>query len=202
MEFSQDDFERLLLSEQSRKTAEENYAINPLDADNLTKWGEALIELSSFQNPADSKKMIEDALAKLEEALLINPTKHYTLWCLGNGLTSCAFLTPDFSDAKVYFDKAYGYFQKAVDVDPENGLYRQSLKVALKAPELHMEIHKSGLGLGQMNHGGSSASKGQVSKKQKSNDFKYDMFGWIILAVGLVAWVGMAKSHIPSPPPS
>lgn len=33
MEFSQDDFERLLLSEQSRKTAEENYAINPLDAD-------------------------------------------------------------------------------------------------------------------------------------------------------------------------
>lgn len=33
MEFSQDDFERLLLSEQNRKTAEENYAINPLDAD-------------------------------------------------------------------------------------------------------------------------------------------------------------------------
>ncbi|CAI8598082.1 unnamed protein product [Vicia faba] len=202
MEFTQDEIERLVLFEKSRKTAEENYAVNPLDADNLTKWGEALMELSSFQDPDCSKKRIEDALAKFEEALIINPTKHYTLWCLGNGLTSCAFLTPDFSDAKVYFDKACEYLQKAVDVDPENDLYRQSLKVALKAPELHMEIHKSGLGLGQMSHGESSASKGQASKKQKSSDFIYDMLGWIILAVGLVAWVRMAKSHIPPSPPS
>ena len=31
MDFSQDDFERLLLFEQARKTAEANYAENPLD---------------------------------------------------------------------------------------------------------------------------------------------------------------------------
>ncbi|XP_004502297.1 mitochondrial import receptor subunit TOM20 [Cicer arietinum] len=202
MEFSQQDFDRLLLSEHTRKTAEENYAQNPLDGDNLTKWGEALIELSAFQNPRDSKKMIEDALSKLEEALLINPTKHYTLWCLGNAHTSCGFLTPDISDAQGDFDKAYEYFQKAVDVDPENGLYRKSLEVALKAPELHMEIHRNGLGLGQMSHEGSFASsKEKESKKQRSSEFKYDVFGWIILAVGIVAWVGMAKSHVPPPPP-
>lgn len=33
MEFSQDDFERLLMFEHTRKTAEENYKENPLDAD-------------------------------------------------------------------------------------------------------------------------------------------------------------------------
>ncbi|XP_061338719.1 mitochondrial import receptor subunit TOM20-like isoform X1 [Gastrolobium bilobum] len=211
MEFSQSDFDRLLLFEHARKTAEVNYAENPLDADNLTKWGGALIELSAFQNPRDSKKMVDDAISKLEEALLINPTKHDTLWCLGNANTSCAFLTPDISDAKGYFDKAFEYFQKAVDEDPENDLYRKSLEVAVKAPELHMEIHKNGLG--QMSIDGSSASsKGkelnaslfcsfQESKMQKSNDLKYDIFGWIILAVGIVAWVGMAKSQIPPPPP-
>jgi hypothetical protein len=42
----------------------------------------------------------------------------------------------------------------------------------------------------------------QVSKKKKSNDFKYDMLGWFILAAGIVAWVGMAKSHVPPSPPS
>lgn len=60
-------------------------------------------------------QLIIDALSKLEEALLIIPTKHETLWCLGNGNTSYAFLTPDINEATGYFDKAYEYFQKAVD---------------------------------------------------------------------------------------
>ncbi|KAG4990000.1 hypothetical protein JHK82_032312 [Glycine max] len=211
MEFSQDDFDRLLLFEHTRKTAEANYAENPQDADNLTRWGGALIELSSFQAPRDAKAMIDDALSKLEESLLINPTKHDTLWCLGNANTSYAFLIPDITEAKGYFDKALEYFQKAAEEDPENDLYRKSLQVAVKgncfldslffmAPELHMEIHKNGLGL-MSNAGSSATSKEKESKKQKSNDFKYDIFGWIILAVGIVAWVGMAKSNIPPPPP-
>ncbi|MED6170136.1 mitochondrial import receptor subunit tom20 [Stylosanthes scabra] len=201
MEFSQSDFDRLLLFEHARKTAEANYAANPLDADNLTKWGGALIELSGFQDPRESKKMIEDAISKLDEALLINPTKHDTLWCLGNAHTSYAFLTPDITAAKVNIDKACECFQRALDEDPDNELYRKSLEIAEKAPELHMDIHKNGLG--QMTVGGASStsSRTKESAKQKSSDLKYDILGWIILAAGIVAWVGMAKSQVPPPPP-
>ncbi|KAL9332788.1 hypothetical protein ACSQ67_002398 [Phaseolus vulgaris] len=172
MEYPQDNFNRLLLYEHTRKVAEQNYATNPFDADNLTKWAGALIELSAFEKPGLSKAMIDDALSKLEEALLINATKHETLWYMGNAHTSYAFLTPDISEAKGYFDKAYEYFRKAVDEDPGNGLYRKSFEISVKE-----------------------------SKRQKNNDFKYDIFGWIILAVSIVAWVGMAKSNIPPSPP-
>lgn len=41
----------------------------------------------------------------------------------------------------------------------------------------------------------------QATKKSKSSDLKYDIFGWIILAVGIVGWLGFAKSHPPPPPP-
>uniref|UniRef100_A0A7N0V8F4 Uncharacterized protein n=1 Tax=Kalanchoe fedtschenkoi TaxID=63787 RepID=A0A7N0V8F4_KALFE len=54
----QNDFDRLLFFEHARKTAEANYIKNPLDAENLTRWGGALLELSQFQNVQDSKSMI------------------------------------------------------------------------------------------------------------------------------------------------
>ncbi|PKI60340.1 hypothetical protein CRG98_019276 [Punica granatum] len=128
----QSDFDRLLFFEHARKTAEATYQMNPQDADNLTRWGGALLELSQFQNVSDSKKMIEDAITRLEEALSLNPNKHDALWCLGNAHTSHAFLTSDQEEAKVYFDKAAGYFQQAVSEDPNNELYTKSLEVAAK----------------------------------------------------------------------
>ncbi|XP_057983540.1 mitochondrial import receptor subunit TOM20-like [Malania oleifera] len=197
----QNDLDRLLFFEHARKTSESVYAKNPGDADNLTRWGGALMELSQFQNVSESKKMIKDAISKLEEALTINPKKHDALWCLGNAHTSHAFLTPDQDEAREYFDKANRYFQQAVEEDPGNEIYQKSLDVAAKAPEFHMEIHKHGLTQQAMGSGPSTSSGAKTAKKKKCSDFKYDVFGWVILAVGIVAWVGFAKSHVPPPAP-
>ncbi|KAL6011055.1 mitochondrial import receptor subunit tom20 [Asimina triloba] len=143
-----------------------------------------------------------EAISRLEEALKINPMKSDTLWCLGNALTSQAFLNPSFDAADAVFKQAAEYFQRAVDEDPSNSLYRKSLEMSSKAPDLHREIHRQGVFAQQTAAGaGSSASNPKGSKKKKSSDLKYDILGWVILAVGIVAWVGMAKSHVPAPPP-
>ncbi|RRT84508.1 hypothetical protein BHE74_00011178 [Ensete ventricosum] len=66
MDLQANDFDRLVFFEHARKTAEAAYAVNPLDADvsaippfNLTRWGGALLELSSFQSGDDSIKMVK-----------------------------------------------------------------------------------------------------------------------------------------------
>ncbi|KAI4350508.1 hypothetical protein L6164_004958 [Bauhinia variegata] len=196
------DFDRLLFFEHARKTAEANYAKDPLDADNLTRWAGSLLEISQFQSVDDSKKMIEEATSKLEEALMIDPKKHDALWCLGNAHTSNAFLIPDQDEAKEYFDKATICFQRAVDENPSSEFYRKSLDVAAKAPVLHAEIHKQAFGQQGMGTAGPSSTPGsRIIFKSKKSDLKYDIFGWIILAVGIVAWIGFAKSQPPPPPP-
>ncbi|CAM8959060.1 hypothetical protein QQ045_005338 [Rhodiola kirilowii] len=201
----QTDFDRLLFFEHARKTAEANYIKNPLDAENLTRWGGALLELSQFQNVQDSKSMIGDAISKLDEALMVNPKKHETLWCLGNAHTSSAFLTPDEDEAKDCFDKAEYFFNQAVDEDPSNELYRKSLEVAAKAPGLHQEIHKHGISqqtLEQALGGGggpsisTSTSKSSKKKASGNSDFKYDVMGWVILATGIVALLAFSKSQV------
>ncbi|XWS40590.1 hypothetical protein CRYUN_Cryun17cG0008800 [Craigia yunnanensis] len=148
--------------------------------------------------------MIQDAISKLEEALSINPKKHDALWCLGNAQTSFAFLTNKEDEARPYFEKAAQYFQQAVDEDPGNEIYLKSLEISAKAPELHQEIVKHGLSQQALGAGPSTSSSSTktATKNNKSSDLKYDIFGWIILAVGIVAWVGFAKSQMPpSPPP-
>lgn len=202
MDMQPSEFDRILFFEQARKSAEAIYSQNPLDADNLTRWAGALLELSQFQSVPESKKMMLDAITKLEEALLINPKKHDALWCLGNAYTSHAFLNPNEDEAKDFFDKASIYFHQALDEDPGNDLYIKSLEVTVKAPELYAEIHKHGFppqvsGTAEP----STSASTKTSKKKKSSDLKYDIFGWVILAVGIVAWVGFAKSHVPPPPP-
>ncbi|XP_078434807.1 mitochondrial import receptor subunit TOM20-like [Wolffia australiana] len=203
MDLQASEFDRLLFFEHTRKTSEANYASNPLDADNLTRWGGALLELSQFQNGPECVKMVTEAISRLDEALEINPRKHDALWCLGNAHTSNAFLAVDQEMAKSSFTKAVEYFRKASEEDPGNELYLKSLEVAAKfsqAPDLHLEIQRQA-GSQQAAPAAASTSNTKVAKNKKSSDLKYDICGWVILAVGIVVWVGMAKSHLPPPPP-
>ncbi|XP_076905727.1 mitochondrial import receptor subunit TOM20-like [Bidens hawaiensis] len=203
MDPSQLDLERIMIFEHVRITAEAAYKRNPYDADNLTKWGEALLELSQllqFGDLNESKNMIQDAISKLDEALSINPVKHEALWCLGNAYTANGFFNLDHDEAQVQFEQAAECFLKAVDECPGNEHYRQSLVNSSKAPELHNEFVKQGVfNQTQQSSGGGSAaaSKTKVKSKTKNSDLKYDICGWVILAVGIITWLSMAKSHMP-----
>lgn len=59
-------------------------------------------------------KFCVDAIEKLEEALVIDPRKHDTLWCLGNAYTANAFLIPDIDEARPLFNKVAGNFNQAM----------------------------------------------------------------------------------------
>lgn len=199
----QADLDRVLFFEAARRKCESSYAENPLDADNLTRWAGSLLELSQFQPVSDCKKMVSDAVSKLEEALVINPKKHDAMWCLGNALTNQAFMLQDMDEATALFSKAGDYFQKACVEDPENVMYQKSCEVAAKAPEMYAEFHKQGVVQQALSSGSSGSSSKQTgTKKKKESDLKYDILGWVILAVGIVAWVGFAKNNMPPQPPA
>ncbi|KAG2297755.1 hypothetical protein Bca4012_054932 [Brassica carinata] len=207
MEFSTADMESVILFEHIRKACEAQHAKDPLDSDNLLKWAGSLIELAQFQTVPDAKWFISDAISKLEKVVTLDPGKHQALWCLGNAYTTQAFLFPDTDVAKGHFDKAVEYLQRAVDEDPGNEIYRKALDVAKKGPEMLMELKQNqmmqqALGGGGGGGGGPSNASGGKKNKKKNNDFTYDVCGWIILACGIVAWVGMAKALGPPPPPA
>ncbi|XP_010436031.1 PREDICTED: mitochondrial import receptor subunit TOM20-4 [Camelina sativa] len=200
----QSEIERLVFFEHARKLAEATYIKNPLDVDNLTRWGGALLEVAQFQQITESKQLILEAISKLGEALLIDPKKHDALWVIGNAHVSYGFLTPDQTEAIDHFENATQFFQRALEEQPGNESYQKSLEMASKAPVLHTEVYKHGSGpqpLGGV-AGPSSSSNAKFSqtmKQKKNSDFKYDVLGWVILAAGVVAWFSFAKSQMPVP---
>ncbi|OVA19432.1 Plant specific mitochondrial import receptor subunit TOM20 [Macleaya cordata] len=149
-------------------------------------------------------KMVEDAIKKLKEALIVNPRNYEAIWSLGITYGRFGILIPELDMAKGYFAEAAQYFQQAVDGDPSNDCYARSLRLIATFPKVHEEIYKYAecfFGRPLRGHGSSTYSNAKVSEKKRASDLKCDIVGWVILAVGIFVWLGTSKSHERPPPP-
>jgi len=151
-------------------------------------------------------------VSKFEAALSIDSRRHDALWCLGNALTSQGFLFADRNEALSYFERARGCFQRAVDEEPDNEVYRKALEMTARAPALHAELQKQfaqqqqaheGLSLTAAGHGGGGGgsasgrrggSDGGAPAGGDAPDWVYDSAGWGILIALAVGWVALARA--------
>lgn len=166
----------------------------------LTKWGGALLELAHFRQGQEAYSMIEDAIAKFQQALDIDDARHDALWCLGNAYTSQGFLSPTSEKADEFFNKAGDCFKKAVEFEPTNDSYKRALEMSSKAPQLYAELQKQlqaaggamGGGEGRKASGGDAAAGNR--KEPMISDFWYDVAGWVVL-VGIGFGVAALSSR-------
>mmetsp|Transcript_10939 Transcript_10939/g.32784 ORF Transcript_10939/g.32784 Transcript_10939/m.32784 type:complete len:209 (-) Transcript_10939:1621-2247(-) len=197
---SRDDMERMMFFETAREQAELEFKANDKDAQALTRWGGALLELAHFRSGEDSYAMILSAVEKFKQAISIDGKRHDAQWCLGNAYTSQGFLTADSGRAHRFFEQATEQFNEALKQDPSNAVYQKALEMTQKAPELHAELQRQLAAQGEtLNLGGgggggasSTATKGGIS------DLWYDIAGWgILVAIGFGV-VALSK-NVPQP---
>ena len=167
----------------------------------LTRWGGALLELAHFKQGPEAVEMIELAVAKFEEALKINPKKHDALWCLGNALTSQGFLFQEADKAGEYFEKAKECFQRALNEEPTNEIYKKALEMTDKAPGLHAELQRQLAEQQAQQESGSRRADGRWSRRRGAaapEDFWYDVGGWVCFAGIALSWVVMLSRQQPA----
>lgn len=160
----------------------------------LTRWGGALLELAHFRHGSDAVEMIELAVGKFEAALKINPKMHDALWCLGNALTSQGFLFKDQIKAEEFFDEAKSCFQRALNEEPTNDIYRKALEMTDKAPGLHAELQRQmDEQMQEDTERPPQSHAGSHAKKRVSSESWYDVGGWICFAGIALSWVMLLR---------
>ena len=134
---------------------------------------------------------IELAIAKFQAALDIEPKKHDALWCLGN-VDVAGFLFQEAQKACSHFDEAKTCFQRALNEEPTNEIYRKALEMTDKAPGLHAELQRQ-LAEQQIYHEASKnvqkSTKGVVLDDRKvTADFWYGVGGWLCFMGVAFSW--------------
>jgi tetratricopeptide (TPR) repeat protein len=194
VELPKEELERMVFFEEARKLAESDHDKDPADAQVLTRWGGALLELAHFRHGSDAVEMIELAVGKFEAALKINPKKHDALWCLGNALTSQGFLFKDQIKAEEFFDEAKSCFQRALNEEPTNDIYRKALEMTDKAPGLHAELQRQmDEQMQEDTERPPQSHAGSHAKKRVSSESWYDVGGWICFAGIALSWVMLLR---------
>ena len=193
MELPAEELERMQFFEQARARAEQDHKANPSDAQVLTRWGGALLELAHFKQGPEAVQMIELAVSKFEAALAINPKKHDALWCLGNALTSQGFLFQEAERAGDFFDKAKTCFQRALNEEPTNEIYKKALEMTDKAPGLHAELQRQLAEQQAQQEAARAAQMGgaRAGAAAEPAAFWYDVGGWVCFAGIALSWVVM-----------
>lgn len=146
----------------------------------------------------------------MQKAVEIDEKRHDAFWCLGNAFTSKGFLVNGNKDeAQGYFDQALEYFKAARDLEPSNDIYLRAIDVTQKAPEIYDQLQVQMTSLGgspdiglNLDEGPSAAMMdgpfdGKPPKKSKSEDFWWDVAGWVcLIGIGVVL---LSLSQKPTP---
>mmetsp|Transcript_9016 Transcript_9016/g.22214 ORF Transcript_9016/g.22214 Transcript_9016/m.22214 type:complete len:205 (-) Transcript_9016:177-791(-) len=193
MELPREEVERMMFFEATRTQSEAEHRADPRNAQVLTRWGGALLELAHFKQGQEATEMIQEAVSKFEAALRINPQKHDALWCLGNALTSQGFLFTDREEAMEYFEQAKSCFQRALNEEPNNEQYKKALGMTDKAPDLHAELQRQLAEQQAQQDAQQRAQGGGAGKEDAGEDFWYDVGGWVAFAGIALSWVVMAS---------
>lgn len=184
--------ERLRFFEDAIIQAKLDYERDNEDAQALTRWGGALLELAHLHRGEKACSTIEEAIEKLQCALKLDGSKHNALWCLGNAYTSKGFLVQgDKQQAHKLFDEALECFKKAQAEEPDNEIYRRAVEVTEKAPEIYEELQRQ-LGSQKAESGGAGASTSGAGREAGSrkripgsessiSDTWWDLAGWVCL---------------------
>ncbi|XP_026458712.1 mitochondrial import receptor subunit TOM20-like [Papaver somniferum] len=120
-------------------------------------------------------------------------------------------ITPDYNVARNYIARAAKFYQQAVEEDPTNERYPRSLESidqvticfcvpAAPAPQLHNQIHKQRVAQQAAAVARCSTSHAKGTKKGWNFDLIFDIFGWVVLGIGIGAWIGFSRAQVhPSP---
>lgn len=189
-----DESEREQFFEVAKAQAQKDFQEDSTNAHALVRWGGALLELAHFKQGSEADQCIQDAIAKLQQALTIDPERTDAEWCLGNAYTSMGFLAADRKTALQHFNKAEEYFKHCKEKEPNNETYRKALEMCKKAPEYYDEIQTQ---LQQAQAAGAVTGGPSSKKGGDSNEFWWDVAGWVTLGAIIVGVMMLSKSSTP-----
>ncbi|CAG9460973.1 unnamed protein product [Pedinophyceae sp. YPF-701] len=160
---TREDIQRLMVFDQARAQAEADARKDPNDAGAYLRWGGALLEIATMMPPPEAARALADSRSKVERCLELDPNKHQAHWVLANNFATEALNSSDEGEAERLFAKASQGFNRAVELDPENEVYKKSAQMQEGAMAIWKEMHSMG-GLGALAGGGPRGGPAQANE--------------------------------------